>query len=697
MTSWAQHTSSVSEVSSKFVKFGDAYKTLKRSYTAANIDISNIPDIPGKVRSILETSLVMEPSQASLDKFLPQIGDSVAELMKMLKEKQTEPSNQDKSKKIGSLSTSSSVSSLKHSNSQQQLVPPSSNNSPVDFVRTPSKDAITRLQNNTDLMRRASKRFSAYQTSSIISMSPIPEPFDTSNLPKTPFHSQITAEDLEKAKSIGNLDDIDETVGQDEFISPTKDLVKTNASERRDVINSTSQSLTGNQSNLSKQHLETPPQTMENPQVKYKNKIFLRFKDEVKKVDITLPTTLSNLKILFSQKFKYSPPGISTYPKIYIQDDPTSIAYELEEFSEIKYGCIISLQQPDIQTAIFKHVDAQIGTVKNDIMNLEDRILKRIEKLQMLQPTTPSPIIRQSADAEYEKNMKKKLEKNSNYQKIIDDLQDEVNKIKQHQTRSVKKINDMVNNTIKTVDEIQECGVIPQNTSENTYVKDCKNKVSEGCESLVEKLDDLQDIIEFIKRDITKHNIKPSDKQLDHLSKEMKNTKAELASLTDYTQIERKTLQSMWNKQMSTIAADQRFFRAQEEIMGLLAQDYQSAQETFDLIVSCAKQLEKGSLAYRSKLPVPDPTVSPLDASKLVMGEIDALNPNHEERVEAIIRAERVREMEKGLKIKDPFQEELGDFVNNDMLKKHGGGISELERVRQEKDQEHMKNTFGVV
>lgn len=254
----------------------------------------------------------------------------------------------------------------------------------------------------------------------------------------------------------------------------------------------------------------------------------------------------------------------------------------------------------------------------------------------------------------------------------------------------------MINSTISSIDKTQVDGLASQ-ISENAYVKECKTKVSEGCESLVEKLDDLQDVIEFIKRDITKHNIKPSDKQLEHLSKEMKNTKSELTTLTDYAQIEHKNLLSMWNKQMAAISADQRFFKAQEEIMGLLAQDYQSAQETFDLIVSCAKQLEKGSLTYKSKLPVPDPTVSPWDASKLVMAEVDAINPNHEERVEAILKAERVREMEKELRLKDEFQEELGDFVSNDKLKKSGGGISEIERQRQEKDQEHMKNTFGVV
>lgn len=689
LTSWSQNTASVSEVSSKFVKFGDAYKSLKRSYSTSGIDVSNLPDIPGKVRSILESSLVLEPSQESLDRFLPQIGDSVAELMRMLKDKQNELNTVDKNRKNGSISASSSISSFKQTNSQTTPTTSSSGLSPLDFNRTPSKDPITRLQNNNDLMRRASKRFSAYQTSSIISMqSPMSDHvFNTSDLPKTPLQMDlapnITAEDLEKAKNSTRLDNAADEIDEQQDLPKTSTKSSSNLTSLKEVtLSDTAKSLTGGQALKEK---------------KYQDEIFLKLREQVKKVKINLPTTLPNLKVLFAQKFNYSPPATSSYPKIYIQDGPNSIAYELENISEIEYGCIISLQQPDIQTAIFSHVDLQIGTVKNDMMNMEDRILKKLEKLQILQNSAPAtPSFRQSADIEFERGMKKKLEENSNHQKLIDDLQDELTKVKQHQIKSVRRITDMINSTISSIDKTQVDGLASQ-ISENAYVKECKTKVSEGCESLVEKLDDLQDVIEFIKRDITKHNIKPSDKQLEHLSKEMKNTKSELTTLTDYAQIEHKNLLSMWNKQMAAISADQRFFKAQEEIMGLLAQDYQSAQETFDLIVSCAKQLEKGSLTYKSKLPVPDPTVSPWDASKLVMAEVDAINPNHEERVEAILKAERVREMEKELRLKDEFQEELGDFVSNDKLKKSGGGISEIERQRQEKDQEHMKNTFGVV
>lgn len=254
----------------------------------------------------------------------------------------------------------------------------------------------------------------------------------------------------------------------------------------------------------------------------------------------------------------------------------------------------------------------------------------------------------------------------------------------------------MINGAIDYVDNFQESGIVLKDMTENSYISECKNRVSEGCESLVEKLDDLQDIIEFMKTDITKHNIKPSDKQLEHLGKEMRKTDDTLRKLTNYTQSERKNIAAIWNKQMALIAADQRFFKAQEEIMGLLEQDYQSAQETFELIKSCAAQLEKSSLP-KSKLPIPDPSVSPWDASRLVMAEVDALNPNHEERVEAIAKAERVREMEKELRLKDEFQEELDEFVSNERLKKRPGGIEELERNRQEKDLQHIKNTLGVM
>jgi hypothetical protein len=702
LTSWALLTASVTEVSSKFVKFGDAYKALKRSYTALGVNMSNLEDIPAKVRAILETSLVLEPSQESLDKFLPQIGDSVADLMQMLKEKQNEVNEVEIARKNGTLSSSSSVSSFKQPNLKAPTPTISISENQVvvsdPLHRTPSKDAITRLQNNTNLMRRASKRFSAYQTSSIISMQS-PNSFNTSNLPKSQNLENavpnITAEDLENAKNSSGLFDIDETSADDTQTNSTKPQetnpeTKSTASTHsmvteKKVLSDTAKALSGDSTRESSNSTET---------------VFLKIKDQVKKVEISTPVTVPSIKILFTQKFNYSPPGISPFPKIYIQDTVSSVSYELEDINDVKPGCVLTLQQPDIQSAILKHVDDQIANVKNGIINMEDRILKKIENIQITSPTNSRAVstsnFRQSKDLEFEKNMKKKIEQNNQQQKIIDELQDEINRIKQHQNNTVKRLTKMITKTVGSIEKLQESGMMPTNMSENEYVKECKSKVSDGCEALVEKLDDLQDVIEFMKKDITKHNIKPSDKQLDHISKEMKRTKEDLQKLTSYTQSERKNLALVWHKQMATIASDQKFFKAQEEIMGLLEQDYQSAQETFELIVSCANQLEKGSLMSRSKLPVPNPGVSPWDASRLVMAEVEAVTPNHEERLEAIMKAERVRDMERELRLKDEFQEELGAFVSDDKLKSTGG-IDEIEKMRAEKDLEHRKNTLGII
>lgn len=704
---WSEKKADVSDVSHKFVKFGDAFKTLKKSYIHLGVDISDLLDVPLMIRKILETSLTLEPSTQSLDTFLPQIGDAIAKLMKMLKEKQSEVTRLETAKRNPSSSTSSSVTSFKTADiSTISNISNTSMNFPLDINRTPSKDAITRLQNNTDLKRRASKRYSAYQTSSIISMkSPKSGSiFNQSDVPKTPLYNDlspdITAEDLESAKNSSNLFDIEEAITPEtedaNFVEITQNIAKNEIIEdpvRETAIQNTTNALTGGARSTSMVFKKQPFKKNESEE------IFVKFKDQVKKVHIKLPTTIANLKVLFTQKFNYSPPGISAFPKFNIQNDISKIAYELENVEDIKYGAIISLQQPDLQTSIFKYMDSQMNDIKNDMMNMEDRIYKKFEQIQFNQQsiTSISQPTRNSVEVDYEKELKKKIEQTQEQQKLIDELSDQVKKVKQHQLRTSKRLTDIVNGTVDCIVKFQDSGLVPANVSENSYVKDCKTKVSEGCESLVEKLDDLQDVIEFMKRDITKHNIKPSEKQIDHLFKEMKKTKQDLNKFTEFTKIERKNLSTIWTKQMATIAADQRFFKAQEEIIGLLEQDYQSAQETFDLIVSCSKQLEKGSLAYKTKLPVPDPTISPWDASKLVMAEVDGIVPNHEERVEAILKAERVREMEKELRLKDEFKEELDEFVSNEKLKKGTMSISELEKLRQEKDMEHFKNTMGVI
>jgi hypothetical protein len=73
-----------------------------------------------------------------------------------------------------------------------------------------------------------------------------------------------------------------------------------------------------------------------------------------------------------------------------------------------------------------------------------------------------------------------------------------------------------------------------------------------------------------------------------------------------------------------------------------------------------------------------------------VLGEVKALQPNHESRLEAIERAEKARQRELATRNDDEFKRELGNFVEEGKLKK-SGGVEEVERLRKAKDERARK------
>lgn len=76
-----------------------------------------------------------------------------------------------------------------------------------------------------------------------------------------------------------------------------------------------------------------------------------------------------------------------------------------------------------------------------------------------------------------------------------------------------------------------------------------------------------------------------------------------------------------------------------------------------------------------------------------VLGEVRALQPNHESRLEAIERAEKARKKELETRRIGLFQKELGAFVEEGKLKK-SGGFEETERLRTAKDDRIRKEVW---
>jgi len=148
------------------------------------------------------------------------------------------------------------------------------------------------------------------------------------------------------------------------------------------------------------------------------------------------------------------------------------------------------------------------------------------------------------------------------------------------------------------------------------------------------------------------------------------------------------------------LCEEQQFFNLQSDLTHDLEDDIKKIEETFNLIEQCSLEQSKQNAYKRNKfvsqLYIPEPGESFHSIKDEVLNEVAALKPDHEKRLQAITKAEKIREKEREMMRLDKFQEELGDFVDDSKLKK-SGGIDELERMRQLRDNENLKSSFGII
>jgi hypothetical protein len=120
-----------------------------------------------------------------------------------------------------------------------------------------------------------------------------------------------------------------------------------------------------------------------------------------------------------------------------------------------------------------------------------------------------------------------------------------------------------------------------------------------------------------------------------------------------------------------------------------LQDDLEKASETFALVEQATKEQMKDTTPtarqFSKGLHNLGNTSDPSAAKEGVLGEVRALQPNHEDRLEAIERAERLRQKELESRSDNPLKKELANFVEEGKLKK-SGGFEEVERARKAKD-----------
>ncbi|RKF62480.1 Bud site selection protein 6 [Erysiphe neolycopersici] len=707
LTQWSRQQASDAQVSDVYVRLGYEFNLACRAFAAINVDTSDLGNVPELLRTILESTLSQEASVESLENYLPRIRDIIINLLhglkrkqQKLRNKQTRDVNGDQSVQrniSADISTSGSItvenpantddilrnteyrsgtptknvttfhnassSSTRRGQTPRDQVPPVTVKEEIFPPPPPpppkvSKNAFAALQRGGDLERRASRRYSTYQISK--------------HLGASPSFSQ-------------NID------------------IKAN-----DIKNPSS--------NNEKQISSTPP-----PPTKDIT-LFLQYKTKIKKFSFSggyKDLSVARLQLAFIEKFAWNTHhnGVDL-PEIYIQDPISGIQHELEDLSDVKDRSVLVLNVDALDEAK-RHIDDGLGGIKKMIESVKTAVDDQQATIQQVsdrQQDTAKEISRiQSTVSSRSRESYSKIPQNSAIPGLtrantlaqkeeVQAIRRDLAILRQSYSSYQSDVQNSLNAVRKMAENVKIAAAkacLPDMTSDSgrKYVNDGKKGLDEESDKLVAHVDDLQDTVEDLRKDVVLRGVRPLPRQLEYVSRDIALAGVKIKKMKDLIKREKPIWTKIWEKELERVCKDQEDMTLIEELIIDLEDDLTKASQTFALVEEATKEQLKDPHAPTSagraisrglnQISIGDPTV----AKEGVLDEVRALQPNHEDRLEAIERAEKLRARELESRRENEFEKELGNFVEEGKLRK-SGGFEEADRARQVKDEKIRIDTW---
>ena len=717
LTQWSRGEVGGKGVSDAYVQLGNDFKLVSRYFIQHEIDVSDLGNVPLQLRRVLELALREKQCDQTLNKYLPQIREIIVTMLEKLKIKQELLKNQLKTDPrmarlsqhhvrntsvTSNISVPSTTASINSNN--DEMIPfiqgdsinrsiqnsQSNDNGKEDKsektiinadnklssdeqetlvmhknkdVTTESSDALSQLKKGTNIQRRASKRYSAYHMAKLTNHS-------TSEAIVAATTSLPTV-NIRDNNSNSIIDNNNPTFLANENLK-TNINMRTAGREDKNTENS----------RISNDH-----PSINSDEGMYT--IFLRLEGKTKKCRIPKISSLNSLRLLFVERFAYSP-GSKSFPDIYIKDPYYSEFYELEEHNlpDLQDGSVVELRSKGESSQIEKYMENVIKMFKSEIKESRDEILRVVNELR-------ENSLR-STDSETSEDITNHSKQNNQIdpQQISRNL----SVLKQIYTTNKRETDEKIKMILSKVEEFKSSSLNANNKSVgvNAYVEKSQDKLGDISENLLTKVDDLQDIIEILRKDVADRGVTPSNKRLESLSKEIREAEEDLKNMQRFIGTEKPHWKKIWEKELDKVCEEQQFLTLQEDLIADLKEDLHHASETFDLVKLCCEEKEKNPTTAKVVPPVM-PLLKPGTFNQVreqVLLAVQSLNPDHESRQDAIERAEKLWEREKIYKENDAFKEELGNFVENSSLRK-SGGVDAIERIRQQKDAENLRINFS--
>ena len=471
----------------------------------------------------------------------------------------------------------------------------------------------------------------------------------------------------------------------------------------------------------------TPEQS---PQPGKELTLFLQYKSKIKKFVLPEGSTdlsMARLQLAFIEKFAWNTHNNGVdLPEIYIQDPISGVRHELEDLSDVKDRSVLVLNV-EVLDVVKKHIDEGIGGLRKIVEGVrtavdgQQLVISKISERQQDAAATemarlassPHPAAPRTGSGQV--NGTKTIVSSSESVEEVQSLRRDLAVMRQTFTNFTSDITSSMASIRSTAQAVKAKAVdatIPvlDGDTGRAYVNGGKKTVGDESESLVNRVDDLQDLVEDLRKDVVTRGVRPLPRQLEQVTKDISLATKELKKMQGYVRREKPVWTKIWEKELETVCNDREFLTMQEELMADLEDDLEKATQTFALVEQATKQqnLQSGQAGGGSGHPVAlrstsrglavslgtTGDVDPVKAKDGVLGEVRALQPNHETRLEAIERAERARRRElESRREGAAFKRELGAFVEEGKLKK-SGGVEEAERLRKAKDERNRREEW---
>ncbi|KAG6036628.1 hypothetical protein E4U41_005597 [Claviceps citrina] len=443
--------------------------------------------------------------------------------------------------------------------------------------------------------------------------------------------------------------------------------------------------------------------------------LFLQYKSKVKKMVLAEghdELSIGRLQLAFIEKFSWNTQQNGTdLPEIYIQDPVSGVRHELEDLADVKDRTVLVLNVEPLDE-VKRHFDDSLSALTKVVQSMQQSVqdqgttLQRVSdrqqdtatelaRLAAVQPTAPATEggvakvlpgagrrLNAGQAGEIQRLRRDLAVLRQTYSNFQSDVQNSMSAIRQ------KAANVKVAAAKAAVPEIE-------GDAGHLYVANGRKQLNSDSDRLVGKVDDLQDLIEDLRKDVVHRGVRPIPRQLEEVAKDITNLTKELKRMEEYMSTEKPIWTKIWEKELEDVCQGRDELRLMEDLIVDLRDDLDKASETFNLVEQATKEQMKdngtGASASTARqfsrgLSNLGNSLNQSAAKEDLLGEVRALEPNHENRLEAIERAEKLRQKELEGRQGNEMLREIANFVQEGKLKK-SGGFEEVERARKAKDE----------